>query len=172
MTEEWKNIEGYQNYSVSNLGNVRNDRTGRLLKPSKCGGYRSYYQVALYRGTHASRKCIQVHRIVAETFIPNPYNFPEVNHIDGNGFNNCVSNLEWIGHKDNLIHAYKVLNKKVAIGDPFAKKIIRVEDGKIFNSITEAGEACGMKTGANISKCLNRPNQQTAYGYHWKYADE
>ena len=171
MVEEWKKIEGYSNYSVSSLGRVRNDKTGKMLKPGMCGGFRSYLQVGLYRGSHASRKCAPIHRLVAEAFIPNPENKPEVNHLNGDGFNNCVNNLEWIDHKDNLIHAYKVLNKKVAIGEPFAKQIIRIEDGRVFNSITEAAQTCGTHP-TGISQCLNgRPHRHTAGGYHWRYAD-
>jgi len=173
MEEIWKDIAGYEGrYQVSTLGRVRNSKTARICKPSKCGGSRNYLHVTLYQGSHDSRKSVSIHRLVADAFIPNPDNLPEVNHIDGNGFNNVVSNLEWITHAENMIHASKVLGKRVACCETFAKPIIRVEDGQIFNSITEAAKACGMKTGACISHCLNgRPYHNTAGGYHWKYAD-
>lgn len=174
MEEIWKDIEGYEgHYQVSTLGRVRNLQTGRILKPSKCGGAngsRKYHHVLLYQGSHDSRKSVSVHRLVAQAFIPNPDNLTDVNHIDGNGFNNVVSNLEWIKHRDNLIHAYRVLGKKVAIGESFAKKVIRLEDGKVFNSLKDATKACGHTNSTSITLCVTG-KRPTAYGYHWKYAD-
>lgn len=171
MKEIWKDIAGYEGrYQVSTLGRVRNSKTGKVLKPHECGGVggNSYYNVALYQGNHASRKHHLVHRLVADAFIPNPDNLSEVNHIDGNGFNNCVTNLEWISHKDNMWHARYVIGKKVACWDTFAKPVIRVEDGKVFNSIAEATKACGHTNSTSISHCVTG-KRKTAYGYHWEY---
>lgn len=173
MEEIWKDIVGYEgHYQVSTLGRVRNNRSGRILKPNKCGGVdgRSYYQVGLYQGTHSSRKCLNVHRLVAMAFIPNPDDKPQVNHINGNKGDNRAENLEWVTAKDNLKHAYRVLGKKVAIGEPFAKKVIRLEDGKVFNSIIDATKACGHTNSTSITLCVTG-KRLTAYGYHWKYAD-
>lgn len=169
MEEVWKDIAGYEGrYQVSTLGRVRNSRTGRILKPSKCGESKKYLHIILYQGDHASRKSFGIHRLVADAFIPNPDNLSEVNHIDGNGTNNCVTNLEWISHMDNMVHAYKVLGKKVACWDNFAKPIIRVEDGQVFNSIIEATKVCGHTNSTSISHCVTG-KRKTAYGYHWKY---
>lgn len=171
MEEIWKDIEGYEgHYQVSTLGRVRNLWTDRILKPSKCGGCLNYLHVILYQGTHISRKSFMVHRLVARAFLPNPYNMPEVNHIDGNGCNNDVSNLEWIEHRDNLIHSFRVLGRKVAIGEATSKKVIRIEDGQVFNSIIEAAHACGHSNSTSITLCVTG-KRPTAYGYHWKYAD-
>ena len=175
MIEEWRKIEGYPNYSVSNLGRVRNDATGRFLSQAKSGCRRSYLYVLLYDGTHASRKTMSIHRLVANAFIPNPDNKPEVNHLDGNGFNNVVSNLEWVTHTENLIHAHKVLGyrrKSIAgSANGNSKKVVRLEDGKIFDTVKDAAIACGTHYTC-ISQCLNGgPHRHTAGGYHWKYAD-
>ena len=170
MIEEWRKIDSYPNYSVSNLGRVRNDKVGNILKPAKAGCRKSYLYVLLYNGTQTSRKLLAVHRLVATAFIPNPENKPEVNHLDGNGFNNIVSNLEWITRKDNILHAYQVLNRKVAIGKATSKRVIRVEDGHIFNSLTEAAISCGLSNHTSISHCVSGKRQK-AGGYHWKYAD-
>lgn len=88
--EEWKDITGYEGlYQVSNLGRVR--RSGKILK----GGYnnKGYHTINLCK--NGISKSFFVHRLVAIAFIPNPNNFPIVNHKDENPKNNCVDNLEW-----------------------------------------------------------------------------
>lgn len=113
MKEVWKNIKGYlRQYQVSNLGNVRSlDRycsTGfkpgivRKQQISNSG----YSFVTLWK--NGKRKNKFVHRLVAETFIPNKNNKKETNHIDGNKLNNTVSNLEWCTGSENMLHAYNL----------------------------------------------------------------
>ena len=112
MKEQWKPVKGYEGkYIVSSKGNVMSvprtytDRLGRDymvdgITLAKCDNGRGYAHVRL--GKHTMK---QIHRIVAEAFIPNPLNLPEVNHKDGNKKNNCVENLEWVTHQGNVIHA-------------------------------------------------------------------
>ena len=107
MTEEiWKDIKDYEGlYQVSNWGrvksfNYKNSGKERLMKPYKTTG--GYFQVKLQKN-RKSKNC-RVHRLVAETFLPNPENLPEVNHIDEDKTNNRVDNLEWKTHKDNVNH--------------------------------------------------------------------
>ena len=89
-------------YEVSNRGRVRNAQTGRLKSQFKLG--------AGYRGiTFFKRQKASVHRLVAEAFLGPPAPGLEVNHIDGDKANNCVTNLEWITHSQNQRHAYRVL---------------------------------------------------------------
>jgi hypothetical protein len=104
--EEWKKVEGFPNYSVSNLGRVRNDKKNKLLILNDSKGY---MRVTLYHDG-LSRRTL-VHRLVATAFIPNPDNKPQVNHIDGNKKNNCVTNLEWVTAQENVIHSFKVLGR-------------------------------------------------------------
>lgn len=98
--EEFRTIAGYEGlYSVSNLGNVRNDLTGKILKPQL--NHHNYLRVRLWKDAKA--KGYFIHRLVAFAFIPNPDpdNFPEVNHLDEDKGNNCVENLEWCNRKYN-----------------------------------------------------------------------
>lgn len=167
MNEEWKVITDYPNYMVSNLGRVRN-KSGKILQPAKCGGVdgKTYYTVKLGRNGYTEHKNKRVHRLVAEAFIPNPHNKREINHIDGNHLNNVVSNLEWSTRSENMKHSFRVLHRK----NGRERKVMRLEDGKVFNSITEATRSSGLKTITSIQQCLGGINK-TAGGYHWKYAD-
>ena len=99
MMEEWKEIPGYEGlYEVSNMGNVRNVRRNTLLRLSKdCYGYT---QVSLYK--NSIRTGLRVHRLVAQAFLSNPDNLPQVNHKDEDKSNNRVDNLEWCDSKYNL----------------------------------------------------------------------
>ena len=169
MQEEWKKIEYFPNYSVSNLGRVRNDKTGKFLKPHKAGKEKNqYFYTSLVQEVCGTQKTFLIHRLVAFAFIPNPDNKPEVNHIDGNHFNNTVDNLEWVTERENRLHAYRVLNLDMGFGHSLPKKVLRVEDGQVFDSVRNAAYACGLKDGSNISRCLSGKRQK-AGGYHWKY---
>ncbi len=112
--EVWEKVIGYENYEVSNLGNVktlkRNYWNGRgwcvrKEKLIKIQFDTNYSCVGLYKKDSLKGKTILLHRIVAIAFIPNPDNKPCVNHIDGNKRNNNVDNLEWCTHSENTKHA-------------------------------------------------------------------
>lgn len=98
--EEWRKVVGYDNYEVSNFGEVRNQK-GEILKTFKNNS--GYYCLQLYKDRKG--KGFLVHRLVASAFIENPDSLPTVNHIDGIKENNSVSNLEWNSYSQNLLHA-------------------------------------------------------------------
>lgn len=122
----WKQIEGFDNYEVSDMGQVRNKKSGRVLKQgTKPNGYNF---VLLGRGNNK-----HVHRLVAQAFLDNVDNLPEVHHIDSNKSNNCVENLRWISHKDNVI----------AITKTYVSKVIYV-NGVYYESHAEASRRTGV----------------------------
>ena len=105
MEEIYKKIDDYENYEISNQGNVRNTDTGRILKPGK---YNGYYYVNLSK--NCIRKKLKIHRLVGLHFIPNPDNLREIDHIDRNKANNSISNLRWISPSNNLRNRPKFKN--------------------------------------------------------------
>ncbi len=136
MTQEinnecWRNISGYLNYQVSNVGRVRNSFTGNILKPN---GYRKYYSVCLYNDK--KRKDFQIHRLVAQEFIDNLDGKPCVDHIDHNVLNNCVNNLRWVSKSQNAMNMKKHKNtlskyKGISFHKGNAKWMVRIcKDGR------------------------------------------
>lgn len=176
MEEIWKDIQGYEGlYQVSNLGRVKSlnyNRSGkeRILKYGT--NTQGYLNVCLC--VNKQRKMFAVHRLVAETFIANINNLPQVNHIDENKHNNCVSNLEWCTSKYNNNYgtcAQRALLTRIIRNSKTApKKIDQYSlDGKFiktWNSGTELVK-CGFHNG-NICSCCNGL-LKTSKGYIWKY---
>lgn len=151
MKEIWKDIKNYEGlYQVSNLGRVKRIGKsagavcGRILKTANCvkTNYGIYQIVCLCINNKKTTNF--VHRLVAEAFIPNPENKPQVNHIDGNPSNNNISNLEWVSASENSIHARNILKRVCG----YRKKIICIETGEIFGNIKEAAIKIGCVQGA------------------------
>lgn len=184
--EVWKDVKGYEGYyQVSNLGQVRSlDRTipfrggekkleGMILKQKLNKGYN---MVGL--SVEGKQQGKLTSRLVAEAFIVNSENKPEVNHIDENKQNNMVENLEWVTPKENSNHGTrnsKVIPYLIQNGQQREKSVamINKESNELiqtFKSINEACRALGVTVGGGISKVCKGINK-TAYGYKWKYAD-
>jgi hypothetical protein len=168
--EEWRKIDEFPNYNVSNFGNVMNIKSNKILRLNIKGGY---YHVSL------SKKSFKVHRLVAIAFIENPENKPEVNHKDKNKLNNNFSNLEWASRVENNKHRCNGLVIKCNKNKPILR--LNKDNNEVleqYNSIEDAGKwACENKLTSNshngrnaIGNCVNGLSKST-YGYKWKYIE-
>ena len=164
MKEVWKDIRGYEGYyQVSNLGRVKNIKFNRSLKQS----YDSYGYLIVVLSKDGCHRTRTVHRLVAETFIPNENKHKQVNHKDENKQNNNVENLEWCDNKYNCNYGSR--NKKIS--QRLSKRIIQFSllGNKIkkWDSMTEAAKSIGCDISA-ISMCCNGI-RKSAGGYRWEY---
>ena len=171
--EEWRVIKEHPNYSVSNLGNVMNNKTNKIMKMCLKGGY---YNVSLVNET--GQKTIKVHRLVAFAFIENPENKSDVNHEDKNKLNNNISNLTWMTRKENNQHKSIGLIYKSNKNKPVMRLSKNEEVLENYNSIEDAGQWAfenkltdNSHNGRNaIGNCVNGLSSK-AYGFKWKYID-
>ena len=180
MTENevWKDVVGYEGlYKVSDRGNVYsverigvngNKIGGRMLKP----WYDRYGYIRVSLRKNGIKKNKRVHRLVAEAFIPNPNNLPEVNHMDENKTNNELSNLEWCTRKHNNNHG--TIIERSAQARSKKVRAVNVETGEVltFDSTQEAGRkgySCG-----NVSQASRGIyyGGNLYRGYRWYYEGE
>lgn len=175
--EEWRAIAGYNGlYEVSNTGKVRSNNylghgNQKELSQWNNGGY---LRVTLHKNGKTKKHL--VHRLIAETFIPNPWNKPEVNHKDGNKRNNNVSNLEWSTRKENLDHADKtglrdasieaILSSNKRLSRPIIAINVETGEERYFESIQAAQRELGTK---DINAVLSG-KQKKAKGHTYRYA--
>lgn len=177
--EQWRKIEGSFEYYISNYGRVKRGKHVKFCKKNNsfsnykehfirtnCNNTKRYPRVNItYRDGKTTLKC--VHRLVAEAFIPNPLNLPQVNHKDGNKNNAYYSNLEWISSSDNAIHAIRILkvrNYKIGEASNFTvlreKQVIQIP--KLLKTMTIAAISRKFGVSANTITEIKK-------GRSWKH---
>lgn len=187
MQEIWKDIPGYEGkYQISNFGNVmslhfkRSPTNKKLLKQTPDGKY-GYLKVMLR--DNGNDKMCTVHRLVAEAFIPNPNNKPNVNHLDTNPKNNRVDNLEWCTQKENIQYGYdfgniqptKPMQGKTGNKNPLSKPVLKIDTSthsviEEFSAINEAARKTGLPSSRICDCCKGRI--KTSGGFIWRYKYE
>ena len=169
--EIWKQtfIDGI---SVSSLGRVKRDRDGYIIKPrtNKTNGY-NYVDLRW----HKNGKMIKVSRLVALTFIPNPNNKSDVDHINTIRTDDTLNNLRWATRSENMNNE---ITKLRILSRPFQSRPNRrvpilqySKDGQFireWDSATSFSKHIGKDVSGNIIACI-KGKQPTAYGYKWKY---
>lgn len=160
--ETFKDILGYEElYQVSNLGRIKSLKFGKEKLLSPAFDKDGYLYVCLCK--NGEKKRYFIHRLVAQAFLPNPNNYPEVNHIDENKLNNNVDNLEWCDRKYNINYGTRTekCSKQVGQYDLSGNLI------KVWKSGWEIERQLGYSS-SNISACC-LGKYKTSHGYIWKY---
>ena len=155
-----KNYEGI--YGITSCGKVWSYRNECFLKPytNRYG----YMQVKLFKDGKC--KNYKIHRLVAEAYIPNPDNLPQVNHKDENKTNNCLQNLEWCDAKYNTNYGTCITKRSNSCKKPILQYDL---DGNFIRE-WECASDVGKVAVKSINNCLKGKNK-TAYGYIWKYKE-
>ena len=172
--EIWKDVVGYEQfYQVSNKGRIRRKKDSFVYKPRTfTNGYKN---VLLYKDGKWSRtggKSELVHRLVALAFIPNPNNYPQVNHKDENKSNNFVDNLEWCTREYNNNYGTAKARMMEKQSYPVVQANLDGSFVKLWPSARSA-QRTGLYYQCNISRCANHEgNNRTHKGYLWIYREE
>lgn len=181
--EIWKEITGYEGiYEVSNCGNVRRihkDKRSSNYKVLKQDNLRGYRKVHLYKD--GKGKPFQVHRLVAEAFISNPNNLPQVNHKDENTSNNHVENLEWCTLKYNVNYGTGTQRQSISRGKVVLCYNLNMNLLGEYPSTSEASRALSVDQCSIVRCCKGGywKNNRTKFinvtrvkNYIFKYKDE
>lgn len=169
MEEVWADIEGYENlYAISSKGRCWSYKTNKFLKETINND--GYLRFSLFKNGKHQRYL--AHRLVAKSFVANPNQYPEINHINENVKDNYVENLEWCTHKQNINYGSR--NKKVSMAlknnQNSAKRVQNIDTLNIYDSLTKAEKETGISK-AQICLCC-KFKAKTAGGYHWRYVEK
>lgn len=165
----WKEYPYNNNYLVSDDGRIKSKRFNKILTPKK--NWDGYLRIQIWKDN--KNRFVSWHRIIAETYVPNPENKPFINHKNGNKQDNRAENLEWCTQQENIIHAWKTgLSKSHNNDKKLSKPVIQLDlfDNVIgkYPSMMEAER----QTGINHSNiCYACKHLSVSKGYKWRYAE-
>jgi len=179
VEETWKDVVGYEGlYQVSDLGRIKSicshvrlqngelmKKKPHILKPQERCGYKC---VNLFKD--GCSRTINIHRLVAEVFLPNPHKYSVINHKDENKSNNSLSNLEWCTHAYNLNYGTAPRRRSISQG----KAVLQLDKSGVFIkrhlTLMDAYRDTGINF-QNISLCCNN-KRKIAGGYCWKFEQQ
>lgn len=164
----YRPIPGYETYFVNEYGDVVKKVNGLYYRKKQRSDKQGYMDVFLTKD--GKRHTMKVHRMVALAFIPNPNNYPQINHKDEIKSNNHVSNLEWCTAKYNSLYGTRIERYRAKIGRKICQLTLDGETIALFNSMTEASKSTGIDRGSINNCCLNK--RKTAGNFRWEYASE
>lgn len=124
-------------YTIYEDGRIHNDTNGKWIRGTSIDNHNRYVKIHL--GTDEAGKFLPLHRLVAQIFIPNPNNYPQVNHIDGNRYNNAASNLEWCTAKQNIRHCWDTGLHMRQHGEMIETSKLTDEEAKWVYSFRDSG---------------------------------
>jgi hypothetical protein len=180
--EKWEYVNNYPNYKISSLGRVKSlerlRKIGKIyylqkekiLKPDILTT--GYFYVNISNNNKAKK--FTIHRLVAQAFIPNPENKPQVNHKDGDKLNNEINNLEWCTASENIKHSFDVLGQKPTLNKHRQKSIVAIKNDLLcvleFDGIREAARFLNMPYQA-IQRILKK-KRLTYFGWRFEIIND
>lgn len=173
MEETWRNIANFEGYMISNTGKVFSTKTNKYIKLEKHNDG-NYIQITVRLCKNSKYYTKIVSRLVAEAFIPNPNNYPEVNHIDENSVNNNVDNLEWCNKLYNMNYGNRSEKASLHYINGVTKLDINTyKPIAVYRNYTIAAKNNKGTTNVSIrNHCLNRNKNDISYkGFFWRKAN-
>ena len=161
-------IPGVSGYLINKKGEIFSEFKGEVMKPALRSGYH-FVVIMTDTGKRVNK---MIHRLMAETFLPNPDNLPEIDHIDGNALNNNLDNLRWVTKKENQNNPITLSKLKLSAQD-ISKPVLQLKNGVIVKEYNSINEAAKMNLFSPIAICMVcKGKRKTHKGYMWRYKNE
>jgi len=170
--EQWLPVRGIEHsYSVSSDGRIRRETTRTCGKSGSIlvGAVAANGYLRMTMMYPKKQRCVLAHRLVAEAFIPNPNNFPQVNHINGDKLDNRATNLEWCTPSQNKRHSIEILGRRPAFGAAHYRAILNETQVRVIRACERLSVSHGWQASLarlwGVSHCCVG---DVARGVNWK----